>query len=437
MKFMKPVLMIAMLGGIVLEAAAQDQCKPIGWATRDGRTGGVASVTGGGSATPIVVKTFADLQKYVQDDQPRVLYVSGTLGTGWSGTDGDRLEIKASNKTVIGVVAGTVLKAPIHITNSAKNVIVRNLVINGPGSNQLQAWDNLNIEGGAKNVWIDHCEFWDGQDGNADVVKGADNVTFTWCIFGYKIKSDHNLSNLIGGSDNEPVSEGKLNVTYMFNWWKAATQRKPRCRYGNVHVVNNLLSGDPAVQSGTILGISAGKDCQVRTENNHFVDESTPIYTGNAAGTSSQEVIDNLFTNCTGNQKGTGTSFTPPYEYKPFMVAASKVKDLVQKYAGATLASPTSCSANPTGIGPEAVSEGVSGLFQDRQELVIEGFAERTVEVSVLDLSGSELHRWTLVSSGLRRRIDLATLGMRPGLYVAVARIAGQAVVTTAVHLLR
>ena len=226
-------ILAILCGFAVCASAAVDQCKPIGWATRSGRTSTPFEVTGGGNATPVTVTTFADLQKYAKDSSPRVIYIDGTLGSGWSGTTGDRLNITGSNKTIIGLKPGTLLKAPIHISK-ASNIIVRNIVIQGPGSNADQAWDNLTIENdGSKNIWIDHCEFWDGQDGNADVVKGADNVTFTWCIFGYRKKSTHNLSNLIGSSDNEPVSEGKLNVTYMFNWWKAANQRKPRCRYGN------------------------------------------------------------------------------------------------------------------------------------------------------------------------------------------------------------
>ena len=327
--------------------AAVNQCKPIGWATREGRTGGEFSVTGGGNAVPDTVRTFSDLQKYAKDSSPRVIYIDGTLGSGWSGKSGDRLNITASNKTIIGLKPGTLLKAPIHITNKASNIIVRNIVIQGPGSNADQAWDNLTIEGEAKNIWIDHCEFWDGQDGNADVVKGADNVTFTWCIFGYKKKSTHNLSNLIGSSDDEPESEGKLNVTYMFNWWKAANQRKPRCRYGNVHVVNNLLTGDASITSGTdVLGVSAGHMCRVRTERNVFINEANPIYTGNANGTGVNEVIDNIFTNCSGNTKGTGTSFTPPYDYTGFMLPASEVEAAVKANAGATLKSPTECDAN-------------------------------------------------------------------------------------------
>jgi len=335
-----PIFSITTLAGV-------DQCKPIGWATRSGRTSTEFEVTGGGNATPITVTTFSDLQKYAKDSSPRVIYIDGTLGNGWKDRSGDRLNITASNKTIIGLRPGTLLKAPIHITSKASNIIIRNIVIKGPGSNADQAWDNLTIEGESKNIWVDHCEFWDGQDGNADVVKGSDNVTFTWCIFGYEKKSTHNLSNLIGSSDDEPESEGKLNVTYMFNWWKAANQRKPRCRYGNVHVVNNLLTGDASITNGTdVLGISAGHMCTVRTERNVFINENNPIYTGNANGTGVNEVIDNIFTNCTGNTKGTGTSFTPPYEYTSFMLNASEVEAAVRANAGATLNSPTECDEN-------------------------------------------------------------------------------------------
>ena len=170
-----------------------DQCKPIGWSTRANRTGGAFNVTGGGNATPIVVKTWADLSKYAADGTARVLHIDGNLGGGWSGKEGDRLEI-ASNRTIVGIRPGTQVNAAIHI-NGSSNVILRNVIVRGPGSNGEQAWDNISIEGATKNVWVDHSEFWDGQDGNADVVKGADTVTFTWCIFGYSKKGDHNLSN--------------------------------------------------------------------------------------------------------------------------------------------------------------------------------------------------------------------------------------------------
>ena len=339
-----PSRFLAVLCGFaVCASAAVDQCKPIGWATRSGRSSTAFEVTGGGNATPITVTTLADLQKYAKDSSPRVIYIDGTLGSGWNGKSGDRVDITGSNKTIIGLRPGTELKAVVYI-KKASNIILRNIVIKGPGSNADQAWDNFNIEN-AQNIWVDHCEFWDGQDGNADVVKGADNVTFTWCKFGYTRKSNHNLSNLIASSDDEPASVGKLNITFMFNWWVAANQRKPRCRYGNVHVINNLYTGNSSITAGTaVLGVSAGVQCHVRTEKNVFIDENDPIYNGNNTdGSGGNEVIDNIFTNCSGNTKGTGTSFTPPYDYTGFMLNASEVEAAVKANAGATLASPTAC----------------------------------------------------------------------------------------------
>lgn len=338
-------LLVGLSGG--MPASAQDQCKPVGWATRTGRSSTPFDVTGGGDAVPVVVKTFADLQKYATDDQPRVIHIDGTLGSGWSGTTGDMLQVR-SNKTIVGLRPGTRLNAVIRISGNYGNIVIRNLVIQGPGSNADQAWDDIVIQNGAHNVWIDHCEFWNGQDGNADVVKGADNVTFTWCIFGYTIDAAHNLSNLIGSSDDEPESHGKLNVTIADSWFKNVSQRQPRCRYGQIHAMNNLYSNDVSVHASE-SGVTNGFMCTVRSENNHFIGIKAPVDLSKQAGTGSvHESVGNAFEGCSGNQTGSGSSFAPPYEYKSFLTPASSVKSLVQSKAGATLASPTACVAAPT-----------------------------------------------------------------------------------------
>lgn len=421
---------IVVLGAWIAVAQAEDQCKPVGWATRVGRTGGAYSVTGGGNATPIVVKTFADLLKYAQDDQPRVIHVSGTLGAGWSGTSGDRLIIKASNKTIIGMAAHTVLKAPI-LVKGVQNIIVRNLVINGPGSNEDQAWDNINIEN-AKNVWIDHCEFWDGQDGNADVIKGADNVTFTWNIFGYKKNGVHNLSNLIASSDNEPVSEGKLNVTFMNNWWTGAAQRQPRCRYGNIHVLNNLYTRD-GLQSD--YGMAAGYECKILAENNHFIGINTPISTDLKSTNSGNVVKGNLFEGTTGNQTGFGTAFTPPYEYASIMVAASAVKAQVQKLAGATLTSPTVCAPPPVGVADR--KEDAPALGQRGRILSAGGFEASEVEFLVMDVGGKVLERRVVPAVDGSARMELPSRLAGPGVLLVSARAPGRSPLTAKIQALR
>jgi pectate lyase len=325
-------------GSATASGGSSGSCEVIGWATRDGRDGGEVEVTGGGTTAPLVVNSFSALQEAASGDAPRVIHISGTVGSGWSGRSGDRLSV-GSNKTIVGLASGTELKAPILVKGST-NVIIRNLVIHGPGSNADQAWDNINIEA-SKNVWIDHCEFWDGQDGNADVVKGADNVTFTWNIFGYRTGGEHNFSNLVASSDDEPESVNKLNITLMFNWFTGVAQRQPRCRYGDIHVVNNLFSRDGQVSD---YGISAGKDCRILTEANHFIEINTPIYTSHASGSAANEVrADNIFENTSGNETGFGTAFNPPYEYKDRLVPAAQVKGLVSEKAGATLSSPADC----------------------------------------------------------------------------------------------
>lgn len=425
------MLGLILLSGFLLTSHAQDQCKPIGWATRTGRTGGAYTVTGGGNATPIVVTTFADLAKYAGDGTPRVIHVSGTLGAGWKGTTGDRLEIK-SNKTIIGLKPGTQLKAPIHI-NGATNVIVRNIVIKGPGSDTNQAWDNINIEGASSNIWIDHCEFWDGQDGNSDAVKGADNITYTWNIFGYTKSGVHNLSNLIASSDNEPVSVGKLNITFMSNWFRGIAQRGPRCRYGNIHVVNNLYTTD-GLQSD--YAISAGFDCQVLTENNDFVGTNSPIYTGHKAGTSGHVVSGNLFEGTTGNQLGYGTAFTPPYTYKTFLLSASAVKAAVQKLAGATLASPTSCTGS-TGIAPTTDPEATDGLSMRGHILSARGFGNASVEFLVTNLAGKVLeHRSVSSFEGSAADLDLSAHS-GSGVLLATARSPGHPALSARIPALR
>lgn len=310
----------------------------MGWATRSGRSSQPYNIVGGGNARPVVVSNFADLQRYALDESPRVIHIDGAVGSGWSGTSGDRLRV-GSNKTIVGMRPGTRLAAPIQIRGSS-NVIIRNLVIKGPGSNSDQAWDNIVIERGAKNVWIDHCEFWDGQDGNADVVRGADNITFTWSIFGYTTDGGHNFSNLVASGDVEPESEGKLNITLMFNHFRGVAQRQPRCRHGDIHIVNNLFTKDGMTSQS---GVSAGVNCRVLVENNHFIGIANPVHERRGNGTSELRG-KNIFENTTGSTNGNGgKAFEPPYNYKNQLVDASRVKGMLQGRVGATLSSPNAC----------------------------------------------------------------------------------------------
>lgn len=312
---------------------AQDQCQAFGWATFDGQTKSSAP-TGGGNATPVQVTTFAALKSAAESSDPKVIYVMNDVGAGYKGTSGDVLNVK-SNKTIIGYKPNITVKCSWQISG-VSNVIVRNLICRGPGnSNSEQNWDCVNI-GGSKRVWFDHCTVMEGEDGNFDVVKGSDNVTVTWCKFTYVTGGSHNLSNLVGSSDNEPVSHGKLNITYAYCWWDNVNSRCPRTRYGKIHVLN-------CYYNNTGQGPHAGFMSNIRAEGCFFESNvSTPIGLTSPGGQSGCFAID--CNRGTTKTDGYSAAFTPPYEYKKY--ANSEVKAMVTDAgcgAGPTMDNPTTC----------------------------------------------------------------------------------------------
>ncbi len=321
---------------------AQDQCQSIGWANYNGQTY-VGPPTGGGNASVTQVTTFAQLKSAVESSDAKVIHIMNSMGNGYKGTTGDVLNFQ-SNKTILGVKPGIVVKCSWQVQN-VKNIVIRNIQIQGPGnSNSNQNWDAFNIVN-SQRIWVDHCVVMDGEDGNFDISKGSDNVSVTWCIFTYSANGTHNLSNLIGGSDSETISEGKLNTSYINCWWKDVSDRQPRTRYGKIHVVNCLYSMPNGFTSSN--GSGAGFKANTRIENCDFYNINNPckLMSGTTEGGSFP--IGCKFTSCTGTTTGGAaggyTAFTPPYEYKSWMVSVDKVKAQVEKLAGNTLSDPTKC----------------------------------------------------------------------------------------------
>jgi len=127
--------------------------------------------------------------------------------------------------------------------NGCENIIVRNIAFQGPGAVDVGGRDLLNINWGATHIWIDHCDFRDGQDGNFDINTRADYITVSWCTFGYTDRSySHRNSNLLGATDRaEQNGDSCLNVTFQCCvWGEGCDQRMPMARFGVVHVLNCL-----------------------------------------------------------------------------------------------------------------------------------------------------------------------------------------------------
>jgi len=322
MKTRALVLATAILTGAIASISAVPASlddAPMGWASQNGGT------TGGKGGQEVTVSSMADLQKYAKASGKYVIWVKGTMGSyGTRGNgDGDRVTL-TSDKSILGL-PGAHVKGGFDL-NGVKNVILRNLTIEGPGACDNDCGtagesrqDNITIVNGTTNVWLDHLDILDGEDGNTDITKKSDFITVSNVKFHYTDKSypsgtsgkSHRFCNLLGGSDDS-TKEGRnnLNVTFYRTWWgEGVAERQPRVRFGKVHVANCLFnSTDP----GQIHNVRAGFKANLRVENSVFIKQKKPIdlYNNDFTAVAS---IGNLFTGCSGNTAGSGTAFTPPY----------------------------------------------------------------------------------------------------------------------------
>lgn len=215
--------------------------------------------------------------------------------------------------------------------NGCKNIIIRNITFMGPGSVDVGGADLISSTNSAKNIWVDHCEFMDGMDGNFDITQKSDFHTVSWCIFRYTSRSYmHQNTNLIGSSDSE--STGYLNTTFAFNWWGTnCKQRMPMARVGKIHMLNNYFSSTTASNC-----INPRKNSEFLIEGNYFASGVKRYYKNDGATAvtwaSSNHAVEN---NSLGSTTSTGTTVTVPYSYT--VTTANDIPSEVQANAGATL----------------------------------------------------------------------------------------------------
>ena len=283
-------------------------------ATPDGYAAS-AGTTGGGNSEPIIVFTASEFKQAINNNNPAVVIVCGRLNVGGVSI--------GSNKTIVGANKSAGLYGGV-VRLTGTNYIFQNLII-GPNTTN----DAMELSG-AKNVFIHKCEFYDGADGNLDIVRGSDYVTVSWCKFYYKDQENHKLSVLIGNGDNVTSDAGKLHVTMHHCWFAEGCQsRMPRVRYGHVHIYNNYYSC-----TGNNYCIGAGIDCYIRLENSCFDNIHSPWDTDNVDN-SGLMGWDNLqFVSCEAPtfKSNTYPVFDLPYNFIPDPI--DKVKTIVSAGAG-------------------------------------------------------------------------------------------------------
>ena len=283
----------------------------VGFATLLGSTSGGA---GGGTTT---VSTASEFVAAVTATSTGIVRVVGTITLTGN-------VVPRSYKTIVGLGTNATIVGDLNIRR-ATNVIVKNLHFTNPTG--VGDGDGITIEE-SRNVWIDHCTFYDCADGALDITQGSDLVTVSWCKFFYTFDSGHNFVNLVGHSDNNAAEDaGKLRVTFHHNWWSTlCVERMPRVRFGRVHVFNNYFNSP-----GNNYCVRASIESELLVEHNYFETIDEPYEKLDPPGLI--QALNNITVNCTGVQSFSDTVFTPPYSYAPD--ATTSVPGVVTNWAGA------------------------------------------------------------------------------------------------------
>ena len=361
----KTLLLLALyvvLGPFGTSLYALNYCASSSW-------GYSGSVTGGGNATLTLVKSESEFKNALKNNN-RVIIITQNI------TISDQISCDKSNLTIMALPGVKLISTQQTQAVSGilglkgSNIILRNLTFEGPGAYDCDGKDNLTLDGATK-VWVDHCDFQDGCDGNFDIKGNSDNITVTWCRFRY-LKApkaggsggadDHRFSNLIGSSSTQKPSDGTYNVTYGFCWWdEGCKQRMTRCRNCELHFLNCYWNSSVA-------------DYYVGPENAKcYFEGCTFAGKANSASKIWSEFNGSTnyctFVNCTGKLPSNSSTpvAAPTYSYDQLTAAVAKNYVTNACGAGATLTVTnnaevsSSCDSEEQGQGGEQGGEGGQG----------------------------------------------------------------------------
>ncbi len=337
-----------------------------------------ASVTGGEGGTTVTVENFSQLKAQLNafNTTAKIIYVKGTITF-----DGQYEMRGVKNKTIIGLPGATfenlnedtptantdaakkaaINKTGILLVRECDNIAIRNITFKSAGACDFNANDNLYLMT-STNIWVDHCDFQDGVDGNLDICLASDNISVTWCRFRYfkdprpagygGSSNDHRFTNLIGNSDKQSGDEGKLRTTFVNCWWdNGCKERMPRVRFGKVHTLNCLYSS-----SNTSYCVGGGYKSNVYIEKCAFTSnkaKNTPWknYATSSGYTDYNVTITGCANSVADKQEHSGSIayFIPKDIYTYTAYEATLVESVVSNVdngAGPTLKFTSSSSIN-------------------------------------------------------------------------------------------
>jgi pectate lyase len=408
-----------------------------------------AAATGGGTPTvlnTVTVTTYAQLSTALNSTTTAnsVILISGVIDCSYT-------SVLLTNKTIIGLPGAILRNTLININDAAEsasnsgilnikpgsnNVIIRNLIFQGPGAFDVDGRDNLTNEG--TNVWVDHCEFQDGMDGNFDNKGKADNVTISWCKFIYlkaptprnvtNFTNDHRFSDLVGSSKTDIPTDGNYSITFKNCYWaEGCKERMPRARNAELHILNCYYN--TSVSGSLAIGLGGGNNnttCYVENTNFAAIGTVYKDYISTDGGT-----VGVAFDGCINRANSvTGTVSKPSYAYTALTAAqvAAYVPD-ESCGAGATL-QVTSTGVISTSCTNLGVNDNASNLELKFYPTIIDNvlniefssIENGSAVIEVFSVNGSKVYTSSKTVTG-NEKVELNIANLAKGVYICKVQI--------------
>ena len=420
-----------------------------------------AAATGGGTPTvsnTVTVSTYTALKNALTSTAAAnaVILVSGTIDCVYT-------SVLLTNKTIIGLPGAklrntqiTVGDSPTSVANSgilyiqsgSNSVIIRNLIFEGPGAYDVDGRDLLTNEG--RNIWVDHCEFQDGMDGNFDIKGAADNVTVSWCKFTYlKVPiaggsggtDDHRFSGVVGSGSSDKPADGRFSVTFKNCYWaEGCVERMPRARNAELHILNcyyNTGVGKLAIGVGG--GIS-GSTCYV--ENTDFAKVGTSAtpsaatifknYTddGGTVGLTFDGSVKGTSATAIGSYTGVVVAAKPTYSYTVLPVAnvAAYVSN-ASCGAGATLqvSSTGVISTNCANLGVKDQTLNMGNLYPTAVDAILNIDLSDSISgdavVNIFSISGNKVLSYSKNNVSPSEKLSVNVANLSKGIYLCNLKV--------------
>jgi pectate lyase len=274
-------------------------------------------------------------------------------------------DIKPKSGLTIFSANGATIRHTNFNLKSTSNIIIRNLKFDemwewdeaSKGDYDSNDWDFITLSNGgaATNIWIDHCTFTKAYDGMADMKKGTQYVTMSWCRYvgddgatnsnsavrrqiaaleanrssyafynflrtnGFSIEDivqviqGHDKGHLMG-SNSLDSANATLSATFHHQWFQNVWDRcVPRLRGGNVHNYNNHVDDATALVAKRLRDTRAAAMSSSAQTSLNSTYSFNPFLNGSVCTEGGAVLVENsIFTDCLWPLRNNQTDVTDP-----------------------------------------------------------------------------------------------------------------------------